>query len=169
MSSRDAVDLAFAAAVSAAVLYGGWHWFGPFGLVFGMPVLALFSIPLLNLTSAFPRFAGRLALRRYAGRYYAFRGRQVDIDIDADAQCWVSTADARKILPSLPADAVMARLQPGLVRVTGDPSKWRITPAALAAVLARSTDPEANRFLRWLEGEVASPARKRRERRMKLQ
>jgi len=169
MSTRNAVDVAFAIAVSAAVLYGGWHWFGAFGLVFGMPVLALFAIPIVNLTSAFPRLAGRLALRRYEGRFYAFRGRQVDIDIDPDAQCWVSTADARKILPSLPADAVMARVQPGQVAETGDPLKWRVTPAALAVVLGRSTDPEARKFLMWLEGDVVNPARKRRERRMKLQ
>ena len=32
-----------------------------------------------------------VALRRVAGRYYEFRGRSMDIHIDADATCWVSS------------------------------------------------------------------------------
>ena len=32
-----------------------------------------------------------------ACRYYEFRGRAMDIHIDADARCWVATADARKV------------------------------------------------------------------------
>jgi hypothetical protein len=168
MSGRTVLNFAFGVAVSAAVLYGFWHWFGAFGLVYGMPVLAICAAPLLDLTGALSRLVARLPLRRYEGRYYAFRGRHVDIDVDVEATCWVATADARKILVSLPADAVLERLQPDGVGLTGDPRLWRITPQALAAVLAKSGDPQAARFLRWLDGEVVQPAAKKRARRMPI-
>lgn len=168
MTAKTFVNLAFGVAVSVAILYGFWHWFGPFGLVFGMPVLALCAIPLVDMTTGFPRLAARLALRRYEGRYYAFRDRHIDIDIDPTATCWVSTADARKIVPALPADAVLARLQPGQAKETGDPRLWRVTPEALAAVLAKASDPETTKFLQWLDSEVAQPARKRLARGMAL-
>ena len=164
MNSKTFVNLAFGVAVSVALLYGMWHWYGPFGLVFGMPVIAICAIPLLESFNLIPWLGRWLAFRKFEGRYYAYRGRHVDIDIDAKAVCWINTADARKILPSLPADAVLARLQPGLVKEAGDPLAWRITPEALAAVLAKATDPETAKFLQWLEGEVASPARKKLER-----
>jgi hypothetical protein len=168
MNGRALLNLAFGIAVSAAVLCGFWHWFGTFGLVYGMPVLAICAIPSIDLLAGLPSLAARIALRRYEGRYYAFRGRQVDIDIDARATCWVSTADVRKILPSLPLEPVLQRLEPAQVREAGDPRVWRITPAALAAVLARSQDAEALRFRLWLETQVQGPARKRLERGMQI-
>ena len=168
MNSKMLVNLAFGIAVSVAVLYGFWHWFGPFGLVYGMPVLAVCAIPSLDLLGAFPRWVNRIALRRYEGRYYAFRGRHVDIDIDTRATCWVSTDHVRKFLPSLPSEAVMLRLQPGQAKETGKPRVWRVTADALACVLARSTDAEAKKFCLWLESEVQSPARKQLERGMQI-
>jgi hypothetical protein len=107
-------------------------------------------------------------MRRYEGRYYAFRGRHVDIDIDSRALCWVSTADVRKVVPTLPVEPVLARLRPGQVRQSGDPRVWRITSEALERVLARSSDADVGKFLNWLETEVASPARKRLERGMAI-
>ena len=161
MTGRAWVNLAFGIAVSAAVLCGLRHWFGAFGLVYGMPVLAICAMPTIDLLAGLPRLAARIALRRYEGRYYAFRGRHVDIDIDADATCWVSTADVRKILPSLPREPVLQRLEPLQVKETGSPRLWRMTPGALASVLGRSQDADALRFRLWLESEVQQPARKR--------
>ena len=57
-----AVDIAFAAALSAAVLYGGWHWFGPFGLVFGAPILALFGRPLVEILTSLPAHIGYIII-----------------------------------------------------------------------------------------------------------
>ena len=161
-------NLAFGLFVSAGVLYILFHYFGPFGLVFGMPVVAVCAVPMVDIVASFPRLAARIAMRRYDGRYYAFRGRHVDIDIDSRATCWVSTADVRKMVPSLPAEAVLLRLHPGLVKETGDPLSWRITPEALKLVLAKSSDADVGKFLNWLETEVALPARKRLERGMAI-
>lgn len=168
MSSKTFVNLAFGLAVSVAVLYGMWHWFGPFGLVFGMPVIALLSIPFLEIFGLVPFLGKWLAYRKYEGRYYQFRGRHIDIEIDGEATCWVSTADIRKVLPSLPADAVLARLQPSEVEEGGEPRTWRITSRALAVVLQKATDPDTTRLCQWLETQVAQPARKRLQRRMPI-
>ncbi len=162
------MNMAFGVSVSAGVLYIFFQYFGPFGLVYGMPVLAICAMPMVDLIAGFPRLAARIAMRRYEGRYYAFRGRHVDIDIDSRATCWVSTADVRKMIPSLPSEAVLMRLHPGLVKETGDPLLWRIAPEALKQVLAKSSDADVGKFLNWLETEVAMPARKRLERGMQI-
>jgi hypothetical protein len=159
-----ALDIAFGAALSLAVLYGGWHWFGPFGLVFGAPILAIFGPPLVEILTSLPRHARHLALRDRAGRYYEFRGRAMDIHVDADAVCWVATADVRKIT-ALPAEAVLCRVARGQCQEFGDPAVWRLSTDGAAQVLAKSSDPEVAKFLTWLEREVALPARNRRARR----
>jgi hypothetical protein len=160
-----AIDIAFGAALSLAVLYGGWHWFGPFGLVFGAPILAIFGRPLVEILTSLPRHVRHLALRDVAGRYYEFRGLSMDIHVDADATCWVATADVRK-LAALPAEAVLQRLVPGQCRELGDPVTWRISTDGATQVLSKSTDPEVAKFLTWLDRDVALPARNRLARRM---
>jgi hypothetical protein len=159
-----AIDIAFGAAISLAVLYAGWHWFGPFGLVFGAPILAIFGKPLVEILTSVPRQIRHLALRGQAGRYYEFRGRSMDIHIDADARCWVATEDVRKIT-ALPADVVLCRVVRGECRELGDPVRWRLSSEGAQEMLGKSSDGEVARFLTWLEREVALPARNRRARR----
>ncbi len=156
------VNLVLGAAVSAAVLYAFWRWFGTFGLVYAMPVLAILGKPLVEIGASLPRLATHIALRKVDGRYYEFRGRSMDIHVDADARCWVSTADVRKITP-LPADGVLNRLTPLECLELGEPLQWRITPQGLAQVLAKSSDPDVTKFCNWLEKDVARPARNRRD------
>ena len=157
---RLVVNIAFGVALCAAVLLAFWHWFGAFGLVYAMPVLGILGKPLVDIMTGLPRFIERLVLRKVEGRYYEFRGRSMDIHIDADARCWVSTADARKVA-ALPADAVLQRLAPLDCRQLGDPVQWRMTTAGLAQVLAKSSDADVTKFCNWLEKDVARPARNR--------
>ena len=157
-----AINIAFGVAVCAAVLYAFWTWFGVFGLVYAMPVLAILGKAIVEIIAGFPRFARHLALRKVAGRYFEFRGRAMDIHIDADARCWVATADARKVA-ALPADAVLKRMAPLECRELGEPVQWRMTTEGLARVLAKSSDPEVTKFCHWLEVDVARPARNRRD------
>lgn len=159
---RVAVDIAFVGTLSVAVLYGAWRFTGPIGLVCTMPILALLGPALVELMSRIPRFIKHLALRPLDGRYFEYRGKSLDIFVDADAQCWISTADVRKITP-LPADGVLQRLLPGHCGEVGEPQRWRITVAGLAQVLAKAQDPNGTRFLHWLEVDVARPARNRRD------
>jgi hypothetical protein len=163
---RTVLDVAFRAAVSLAVLYGLWSWFGAFGLVFGAPVLAIFAVPLVDIVAGYPRFVSRLVMRKVEGRYFAYRGMSLDIDIDEHAACWISTADVRKLVPALPAEAVLLRLYAGRVKESGDPRQWRITVDALRLFLAKSTDADMTRFASWLYNDVARPARNRLERGM---
>ena len=160
-------SLAVGTALCAAVLYGFWRWQGAFGLVYAAPVTAVLARPLVDVISGFPRFVTRLALRRYEGRHYAFRGRRIDIHIDDDAVCWVSTDDARKIV-ALPADAVLFRMLPRACRELGDPVRRRIATDGLAEVLAKSSDAEVTKFRDWLERDVARPARNKLARGMAL-
>ena len=155
---KPALGLAAAAASCAALLAGFWHWFGALGLVFAAPALGVLAWPLVEVVSGLPRLAGRVAMRRHEGRYYAFRGRTMDIHVDGEALCWLRTSDARKIA-ALPADAVLSRLAPRHCRELGDPVAWRITTDALAQVLEKSSDPEVTKFRDWLERDVARPAR----------
>jgi hypothetical protein len=163
---KTLVDIAFGTAVSLAVLAGLWHWFGPIGLVFGMPVLAVFAVPLVDILAGYPRFVSRIVMRKVEGRYFEYRGMSLDIDIDADAACWISIADVRKLVPALPGDPVLRRLYPGQVKESGDPRQWRITVQALTLFLARSTDSDLTKFATWLDKDVALPARNRLERGM---
>jgi len=160
---RLALYVAFTAALFAAC----WHFAGPFALVYSMPVLAILGQPLVEVIASLPGLAMRLVLRKVEGRYHEFRGHSMDVHVDHDARCWVRTADVRKVVV-LPADAVLHRMLPLQCAELGDPLRWRITPEGLAQFLARSTDPEATRFCRWLEGQVARPARNRLERGMTL-
>ena len=158
---KTVLDIAFRAAVSVAVLYGLWNWFGAFGLVFGAPVLAVFAVPLVDVVTGYPRFVSRLVMRKVEGRYFAYRGMSLDIDIDEHAACWISTADVRKLVPGLPAEPVLSRLYPGQVKESGDPRQWRIGVQALTQFLAKSTDADMTKFANWLDRDVARPAKNR--------
>lgn len=158
---RLLATIAVGVVFCAALLFAFWRWFGAFGLVYAMPVLAILGRPLVEIAAALPRLATSIALRKVEGRYFEFRGRSMDIHIDADARCWVSTADARKIA-ALPADAVLARVAPLQCGELGDPPLWRITVEGLGQVLAKSSDPDVTKFRHWLEKDVARPARNRR-------
>ena len=163
---RLLLNIASGAAVSLAVLYTLWHFFGPLGLVFGMPVLAVFAYPIMDIVAGYPRFVRGLVLRKVAGRYFAWRDMSLDIEIDVEATCWVSTSDVRKLVPALPVEAVLMRLYAGRVEECGDPRVWRITVDALRLFLAKSTDPDMTKFAAWLEKDVARPARNKRARGM---
>ncbi len=161
---KTLLNIAFGAAVSVAVLYALWHWFGPFGLVFGMPVLGVFAFPLVDLVAGYPRFVSRFVMRKVEGRYFAYRGMSLDIDIDERAVCWISTADVRKLVPTLPTEPVLVRVYSGQVKESGHPRQWRITIDALSQFLSKSTDADNTKFGTWLEKDVARPARNRLER-----
>ena len=158
---RTFVNLALAVVVAVAVLYGLWRLFGAFGLACGMPVLALFARPLIDMVAGYPRFVSRLVMRKVEGRYFEYRNMSLDIVTDDVAACWISTADVRKVVPGLPAEPVLSRLYPGQVKESGDPRQWRIGVQALTQFLAKSTDPDMTRFANWLDKDVARPARNR--------
>jgi hypothetical protein len=150
--------------VVAALLYVLYRALGPVGLAMGMPLLgAVLARPLVGLVTGYPRLLSRIAMRKVEGRYVEYRGKSLDVHIDAQALCWVGTDDIRKLV-ALPADPVLRRLVPAQCGERGDPPQCRITVEGLAQVLSRSSEPDVAKFCRWLEVDVARPARNRRER-----
>jgi len=157
--------LGLGALVLAGVFCLAYRIGGARGLVFVCPLLALLGKPLLDVLGGYPRFVTRIVMRKFEGRYYEFRGRSMDIEIDDQARCWISTADVRKLTP-LPADAVLSRLYPGECRESGDPMRQRITTDALMQFFAKATDADISRFSHWLAVHVTRPARNKLERRL---
>ena len=155
--------LAIGAAVVAVVLYVVYRVGGALGLVLAGPLLGVLSRPLVDVVTGYPRFVSRIAMRKFEGRYFEYRGMSLDIHIDAQALCWVSTRDIRKLV-SLPADPVLRHLAPSQCGELGDPPQCRITVEGLTRVLAKSTEPDVTKFCHWLEVDVARPARRRLER-----
>ena len=155
--------LTLGAAALAAVTYGAWRAFGAFGALAGSVLFGLLAKSLIDVVAGYPRFVSRIVMRKVEGRYFEYRGMSLDIHIDAQALCWISTHDLRKLV-ALPADPVLQRLVPLQCGELGDPSQWRITVEGLAQVLAKSREPDVTKLCRWLEVDVARPARKRRER-----
>jgi hypothetical protein len=139
--------LTLGAIVMAAVLDVAYRVGGALGLVFVCPLMALLGPSLIEVLAGYPRFVTRIVMRKFEGRYYEFRGRSMDIEIDDQARCWISTADVRK-LTALPADGVLWHLYPGECRESGDPMRWRITTRALTQFFAKATDPDVTRLSR---------------------
>lgn len=128
-------------------------------------IAALFSRPLLDLLFDLPWAMRQFDLRHLAGRHYAYRGRAVDVHEDERHVRWLSIGDVRRIVTGLPASDVLSRVHAtGRVEIGPATPEGRISAEALADVLARTSDPETARFLKWLERDVAAPARRLRAR-----
>lgn len=151
------------AAVCLAVALAAWAWAGPWGLA---PAIALAGAwlagPLVDLAADTHRGAKALALRDIEGRHVEYRGRPLDVTEDDSGHRWVATAGLRRIVPGLPADAVLARIAPGALMRGDRRSGHRLEAEALLAVLARSGDAETHRFVRWVDREIVQPARRAR-------
>jgi hypothetical protein len=155
--------LALRAVACAALALAAWVWAGPWGLA---PAIALAGAwlagPLLELTADLNRGVRAHALRDIEGRHVEYRGRPLDVTEDDAGYRWIATAGLRRIVPGLPADAVLARLAPAAL-VQGDRrSGPRLEAEALLALLARTSDGETHRFVRWVKREIVQPARRAR-------
>lgn len=109
----------------------------------------------------------RIRERAYAGisgRYYAFRGKPIDVYEEATGARWLMVGDVRTALPGLPRDALLVRLHPQRVRRCGDPRRLRIEASALEELLQKAQDADSIRFLRWLQRTVIVPARNKARR-----
>jgi hypothetical protein len=155
--------LALRAVACAALALAAWVWAGPWGLA---PAIALAGAwlagPLLELTADLNRGVRAHALRDIEGRHVEYRGRPLDVTEDDAGYRWIATAGLRRIVPGLPADAVLARLAPAAL-VQGDRrSGPRLEAEAQLALLARTSDGETHRFVRWVKREIVQPARRAR-------
>ena len=159
---RLLVRVALCAALFVALHRVVGHW-GVALLLGAAAAGALLARPVLELAGNAPGALFGLAWRDRLGRHYAWRGIPLDIHEDGRHVRWVCIADARRCVPGLPEAAVLRRLEPAGCGTAGPPTpEGRIASEALARVLARSADPETQRFLRWLDRDVTRPAQVRR-------
>lgn len=79
-------------------------------------------------------------------------------------QVTLRLADVRKLIPGLPADAVLAKLHADGVMPAAPRTESRIKAEALQDDLKKATDPGTLAVKRWLQREVLWPAEKGRER-----
>jgi hypothetical protein len=151
---------ATACAGLAAVL--AW-WAGVWALVLVVPLAGVWlARPLLELTGDVVRGVKAQAWRDVEGRHAEFRGRPLDVVEDEAGHRWIATDGLRRIVTGLPADAVLARLVPWGLLVSRRGSPARVEAEALLTVLARATDADTHRFVRWVEREIVRPARRAR-------
>ena len=144
-----------------------WIW-RTFGLATAMPVLALFGIaiarPLIDLAEAIGRQMHHAHWRDVEGRHYAYRGREVTVVEDDDHRRWLRLADVRAIVGFTASDGALAVSYPDAVQQLGRPPAPHVRDEALLSHLAKERSAEAARLRRWVEREIAFPARRERER-----
>lgn len=145
-------------AGSVAVLAAGWWAFGPFGLVMAAPVVALLGVKVvMQAASGGFRAAKALALGDVDGRYYAFRGRPIAVVEDIDGWRWLRAADLRRLLPGLPADRVLVRIEPQRAAPAPD-GALHLRSDAVLQWLSRAQADDAVRLKVWVDREVHFPS-----------
>ena len=152
----------------AACTLLAWLVWRSFGLTSMVTMLPLFGIalarPLLDLASAIKHQMHRAHWRDVEGRHYAYRGRPVRVVEDDQRRRWVRLADIRAIVGFTASDGALAVTYPDGVLAIGRPPLPHVRDEALLAHLAKERSPEALRLARWVEREIAFPARRERER-----
>jgi hypothetical protein len=157
--------LAIRLLVCAALAYVLWRWRGEGGLVWAaLPLALALPRPLLDLMGEFKALAHRRALAGVQGRHFQHRGIALDIAEDERHHRWIKVSDVRKLIPSLPREAVLReQFRHGLSGDAGTHDE-RIHAEALLAYLEKSTDAQSLKFRHWLRREVVFPATRMRER-----
>jgi hypothetical protein len=151
--------LALCAALGAAAAW----WIGPWALALVVPAAgALLARPLLESAAVLQRALRARAIGDLEGRQMAYRGHALDVIEDDAGRRWIALDDLRRIVPGLPAPAVLTRIAPGTVSSAGGGRRARLEAEALAVVLARATDADTHRFVRWVDREIVQPARRAR-------
>lgn len=139
---------------------------GLVGIALTAPLWSMWLLWLLwRGTVALRHAMRRSAYGRWNGNYYEFDGRQIRIDLEADAILIAATDvfDALGIEPR-GREPARVRLLTGRDGLTARPGENLLffTERGLRAWMERRTDAVAVRFGRWFEAEVAAPQRKRR-------
>ena len=132
-----------------------------FALALGGPLLAG---PLLDLVGDLRRQMRQAVWGPVEGRHFAYRGTPVQVREDVEHRRWIRVADLRRVVGFTSSDATLALTYPAQWHLdAADGSAWLEAEAALVH-LGREPGAAAHRFARWLEQEVAWPARRQRER-----
>jgi hypothetical protein len=140
-----------------------WH-FGGVGALIGSLLFWGFALarPIVELASDVRHAYRREHWRDLEGRHCVFRGVPVSMLEDADHRRWIRMADVRTIVGFTASDATLKVTYPDGCRALGRPASLHLSDEALVAHLAKERAPIAAKFHRWLEREIAFPARRQR-------
>jgi len=149
----------------SAAAYLLWRRLGASGLAVSAPIFGVaLTRPIIDLVGEFTIAARQTALSDLHGRNYAHRGVRLDIFEDGQGHRWVSLRDARKVISSLPRDAVLRSQFPADLLHDAALKGERIRADTLLAYLRKGTQTDSIKFRNWLERDVVIPAAKIRER-----
>lgn len=124
----------------------------------------LLAGPLIELAGDLRRQMRRAVWGPLEGRHFAYRGSAVQVREDVEHRRWIRVADLRRIVGFTASDGALALTYRAQWQVDpADGSAWLEADAALVH-LRREPGAAARRFARWIEQEVAWPARRQRER-----
>jgi hypothetical protein len=159
------LQVALRVLLCAAVSWAVWRVGGMVAMVCTAPLYGVaLARPLLDLVSEL-RYLMRVAVwRPLEGHHFAYRGRSVQVLEDDDHGRWVRVADVRAVIGHTASDGALALSYPGGWRQMGRPTEPHLSDDALLAHLAKHGSAEAVRFRRWVEREIAFPARRVRAR-----
>lgn len=128
------------------------------GLIFSSLVFGLaLSNPILELIINFSAFLKKSVYSNLNGTHYVFEDRAIDIHSDENNECWISLADARKVIKGFPKDAVILKLYPHDLIFDKNRKFLRIRAVALVNYLQSSSNITAMKFKLWIEREVIFP------------
>jgi len=151
-------------AICGAVTALAWR----LGVGARVSTIALYGVllakPLIDLASELRHQYRRLHWRDLEGRHYSFRGRAIDVQVDAEHRRWVRLADVRAAVGFTAGDATLRVTYPGAWCSLGRPPEPYLREDALLTHLAKERSAAAAKFRHWAEREIAFPARRERER-----
>jgi hypothetical protein len=157
--------IAWRVALGAAVAWCAWRLGGLTTMVGTLPLFGvLLARPLIDLASALRHAARAAVWRPLEGRHFVFRGTPVQVLEDDDHRRWVRAADVRRVIGHTASNGALALSYPQGWRSMGRPAEPHFSDEALIAHLAKETSPDALRFRRWAEREIAFPAQRLRGR-----
>jgi hypothetical protein len=144
-------------AIGSLIL--GGYLAGLLGIVLAAPVAgALLSRMLIDAVAG-----GYWTLRAHAyadvqGRHYAYRDIPISVTEDADGNRWLRVKDIRVILPNLPKDATLGRIEPERTSAASNGADMHIRADALLQWLSKSHASESIRFKVWVTKNVQFPS-----------
>lgn len=149
--------------LGSAVSALAW-WYG--GITAFCTSLALFGVllarPLLDFASDLRQALRSAVWAPLAGRHWVYRGTPVEVLLDDRHGRWLRASDLRRIAGTTASDGALALSYPGGCRRIGRPPQCHLRDDAVLLHLAKERSPEALRFARWVEREIAFPARRLR-------
>ena len=162
--TRILLRIAFRLVLCCAATYALWLRLGATGFAVAAPIFgAALARPLIDLVAELSGQVRHAVLADLAGRNYEFRGMRFDVAEYDDGHRWISVRDVRKVLRSMPRDAVLRAQFPADLQHDAGLKGERIRAEALLTYLRKATEADSIRFRNWLEKDVVFPAAKARQ------